>query len=488
MSHRLLEESSAEQTQNTNAAEDEFCLIRCSDKNDFIIVPQRCITAPSNKIETYETYRIEVNGNECEGTVILKGTKRDCERLHYNITSKSSNDAPAVGVDRTPETNTEQFAAASSSASHIPTNMNEESNNDNDDDDEDTSQNNILMRMVQLLLASSVQSNDNEDGEIHKVRCGACGTYPIKRDRYKCLNCEGLDMCGRCFARRKEFRHHKSGHAFAHFKSPGELFGRIFKDNEVTFSNLKTLYVDENHESITCDGCNREPIKGLRFKCDTCSNYDLCQQCVDRNVTTKAHKLTHSLIVLSRRVVQQIPAEDIQIDNQLGSGAFGSVFKARWLSKKHRVTCKAITLLKTDDTDVLEKSFLKDLAAYAELSGTYILKTYGYATLIQGENIKYMVIMEYMSRGSLSKVIKENGSQLSLRRRLDMARNIASGMRKIHEHRLVHRDIQPDNILVNENDVAKIGDMGIVRFFNPLNQQTQISCQSYMPPEYYHGR
>ncbi|CAF1496835.1 unnamed protein product [Rotaria sp. Silwood1] len=68
-----------------------------------------------------------------------------------------------------------------------------------------------------------------------------------------------------------------------------------------------------------------------------------------------------------------------------------------------------------------------------------------------------------------------------------MVMNIASGMRKIHEHRMIHRDIRPDNILVNENYVAEIGDMGIARVIDPLNHHTQIGCASYMPPEFYHG-
>ncbi|CAF3611598.1 unnamed protein product [Rotaria sp. Silwood1] len=112
-----------------NVAEDEFCLIRWSDKNDFDIVPQRSIRAPSNTIETYETYQVEINGNQCEGTVIMKGTKRDCEKLQHNIALKSPNHAPAARSDTTPESNAEQFATASSSASRIPANMNEESNN-----------------------------------------------------------------------------------------------------------------------------------------------------------------------------------------------------------------------------------------------------------------------------------------------------------------------------------------------------------------------
>lgn len=136
---------------------------------------------------------------------------------------------------------------------------------------------------------------------------------------------------------------------------------------------------------------------------------------------------------------------------------------------------------------MLEKSFLKDLAVYAELSGTSILKIFGYAKLEQSENIRYIVITEYMSNGSLAKAIRDSENELSLRRRLDMARSIASGMRKIHEHHLVHRDIQPDNIFVNDNDVPKIGEMALARFFDPIHQQKQNTCQSYMPPEYFHG-
>ena len=146
-----------------------------------------------------------------------------------------------------------------------------------------------------------------------------------------------------------------------------------------------------------------------------------------------------------------------------------------------------ITVPRSNDAERLEKSFLKELAAYAELSGAYILKTYGFTASRHGQNKRYMLIMEFMSRGSLANVIQEKGNKISLRRKLDMARNIASGMRKIHEHRMIHRDIRPDNILVNENYVAKIGDMGIARVVDPLNQHTQIGCQNYMPPEFHQG-
>lgn len=176
-----------------------------------------------------------------------------------------------------------------------------------------------------MVLTRNASGNENANGgeEIHKVQCGACHTYPIRSDRYKCLNCENLDMCGQCFERRTVSRHHSSGHVFVHFKSPGELFGQAIKNSAVTFENLKRLYAQENHESISCDGCGRESIIGLRFKCDTCPRYDLCQECVDNDITTKTHVSSHPLIVTPRRVIEQIPVEDIELGDQLGKGGFG---------------------------------------------------------------------------------------------------------------------------------------------------------------------
>ena len=196
---------------------------------------------------------------------------------------------------------------------------------ENEAKDEDTIRSAALMQILQLILANGGGGNNNENDEIHKVQCSACGTNPIRSDRYKCLNCEdSIDLCGHCFERRRESKEHKSGHAFVHFKSPGELFGQTVKNNEVTYAKLKKLYARDVHESIRCDGCKKDSIKGLRFKCDSCANYDLCQECVDDGVTTNTHKSSHPLVIVPLRAILQIPVEDIQLGDELGSGAFGT--------------------------------------------------------------------------------------------------------------------------------------------------------------------
>lgn len=139
----------------------------------------------------------------------------------------------------------------------------------------------------------------------------------------------------------------------------------------------------------------------------------------------------------------------------------------------------------------LQRSFLDEIAAYRELSGPYIVRSYAYASLdlpgtrIHPPKTQLIILMELMGRGSLQNLLDKQPNQISLRRKLSMARQIASAMTRIHQHGMIHRDIRPDNILITDDYVAKIGDMGIARFIDPNGKQTQIGCLQFMPPEFF---
>jgi len=147
------------------------------------------------------------------------------------------------------------------------------------------------------------------------------------------------------------------------------------------------------------------------------------------------------------------------------------------------VACKTITVKPGDDK--LEESFRQELAAYREIDGAYILKPFGYGERQRNIVKELYLITELMPRGSLKKIIENSNQDISLRRKLYLAYHIATGMRKLHAHGWIHRDIRPDNILVSSNYFAKIGDMGIARVFNPSEQQTLLGCIPFMPPEFY---
>jgi hypothetical protein len=90
----------------------------------------------------------------------------------------------------------------------------------------------------------------------YHVTCDGCRKTPIEGIRYKCNVCSDYDLCEACKA--KPNIH--PGHAFSEISVPKAL-----------------------HFRVTCDGCNMHPIQGKRFKCDVCSNYDLCESCKARS-------------------------------------------------------------------------------------------------------------------------------------------------------------------------------------------------------------
>ncbi|CAF1338168.1 unnamed protein product [Adineta ricciae] len=440
-----------------------YCTVQWFDTRKIEVIPKESIQlAPSRDVEVNITYTIVIDGIERYGTVLATGTKEQCEMVKYK---------------RSPDI----------SAKKLPGNLVDDL---------------MLMRILSKLM-NKPQTDEISTGEdIHQTECASCKMKPIRHlDRYHCLECPSsvnYDLCGRCFEKRRETGSHSSGHAMIHFKLPNEFLGIHVNDvkSEVTLSNLKRMSTlrNEVHKGITCNGvCAQRTLTGLRFKCDTCANYNLCETCaIQKHICTKSHEKTHPLILTSNNVMPKIDPDEIEFGEVLGRGGFGYVCKALWRPKNRQVACKIIEVSGSSSTSQsLQRSFLLELAAYRELSGPYILRTYGYATRelpsnrIRGSTTQFMILMELMGRGSFQTLLDNEPNKLSLRRKLAMCRQVASGMRRIHQHGMIHRDIRPDNILVTDDYVAKIGDMGIARVLDPEGRQTQLGCLQFMPPEFF---
>ena len=110
----------------------------------------------------------------------------------------------------------------------------------------------------------------------------------------------------------------------------------------------------------------------------------------------------------------------------------------------------------------------------------------GYSAFNINNTFNLYIITEFMSRGSLARVLSQD-TCLSYRRRLDIAADIACGMARIHDKNFIHRDIRPDNILISYDYVAKIGDMGIAKEIVDKNN-SMIGYNPFMPPEFFKGK
>ena len=201
----------------------------------------------------------------------------------------------------------------------------------------------ILMKILGKLLNNI---KEESTGDVHDAECATCGMKPIRNvDRYRCLECSisssssGYDLCGRCFEKRRVSEKHLTGHPMIHFKLPNEYLGILVNDanREVNLNEIRKLrtLVNERHDGIKCDGiCHQTTIQGLRFKCDSCPNYNLCDTCaLIKHITTKKHQSDHPIILTSNKNIPKIDPNDIQMGQILGRGGFGkSLFNQCFLS------------------------------------------------------------------------------------------------------------------------------------------------------------
>ena len=328
--------------------------------------------------------------------------------------------------------------------------------------------------------------------DMHFCVCDFCKKTNFTEYRYKCLVCDDYDLCGRCFESRNVSQNHSLSHALVRFDLPGELYGIKFKDSDINLSNFITLFQNEKHQGVKCNFCSVNPIRGLRFKCDICNDLNLCSDCYKKSKRSSLHPFTrHPVIVQFKDTSLELDDKDIELISVLGSGGFGTVYKSKQKSLNNKtVAAKVIKLqLSENSNDLYElhKSYIQEMNAYKELKGVNILRMFGHCIQKTPNYINLIIVTEYMSKGSLTNLFK-NEPDLSYRLRFDIACDIAAGMARIHEHKFIHRDIRPANILIDSYYTAKIADMGISKIIQTKNKNnTLIGCPPYMPPEFFTG-
>ncbi|CAD8082282.1 unnamed protein product [Paramecium primaurelia] len=152
-----------------------------------------------------------------------------------------------------------------------------------------------------------------------------------------------------------------------------------------------------------------------------------------------------------------------QLGNMIGEGAHGLVKKAIKLETNEQV---AVKISRSGDPELV-KTFTEAYKNTRILDHEYIIKVYECYIDEQSETL--YLVMEFSNLPSLEDVIKKH-KKLTEEQSKILIRHILLALWHIHERGIAHRDLKPDNVLINKKSLdIKIIDFGVSRRFKKYN-------------------
>ncbi|HEX4863171.1 MAG TPA: Stk1 family PASTA domain-containing Ser/Thr kinase [Acidimicrobiales bacterium] len=153
---------------------------------------------------------------------------------------------------------------------------------------------------------------------------------------------------------------------------------------------------------------------------------------------------------------QQLFSDRYQLVNHIARGGMAQVYLARDLLLDRPVALKVLFPELSVDRAFVER-FRREAKAAANLSHPNIVSIYDWG---QGENT-YFIVMEYVAGRTLSQLLREG--PLDSPRAATIAADVAAALDFAHRHGVIHRDVKPGNVLINESGQVKVADFGIAR-------------------------
>jgi serine/threonine-protein kinase len=174
-----------------------------------------------------------------------------------------------------------------------------------------------------------------------------------------------------------------------------------------------------------------------------------------------------------------------QIIEELGKGGMGKVYKAQDTDLKEKV---AIKLLKPEiaaEKKTIER-FKNELKFARKIRHKNVCQMYD----LNKEEGSHYITMEYVDGKDLKGMIRMMG-QLSSGKTIFIAKQVCDGLAEAHKLGVVHRDLKPQNIMVDEDGNARIMDFGIARSLKTKGitaTGVMIGTPEYMSPEQVEGK
>ncbi|MDY3006180.1 Stk1 family PASTA domain-containing Ser/Thr kinase [Anaerococcus porci] len=151
-----------------------------------------------------------------------------------------------------------------------------------------------------------------------------------------------------------------------------------------------------------------------------------------------------------------------QLRELIGVGGMAKVYKATDRLLQREVAIKVLKDQYEEDDEFVKK-FSNEALSAARLSHVNIVSVYDIGEdLISGKKIHY-IVMEYVNGETLKDLIDKNKNGLSNHDIVDYSIQIAQALSSAHQSNIIHRDIKPQNILMDKYGLLKVTDFGIAR-------------------------
>jgi tRNA A-37 threonylcarbamoyl transferase component Bud32 len=171
---------------------------------------------------------------------------------------------------------------------------------------------------------------------------------------------------------------------------------------------------------------------------------------------------------------------DLEILELLGRGGMGAVYKARQTRLDRLVALKILPPEIGQDRDFTER-FAREAQAMARLSHPHIVTIHDFGQT----HALYFFVMEYVDGLNLRQVL--DVERMAPREALAIVPQICDALQYAHDQGIVHRDIKPDNILLNRQGQVKIADFGLAKLVGAdaptRGGERVLGTPQYMAPE-----
>ncbi|MBC7474681.1 MAG: serine/threonine protein kinase, partial [Candidatus Sericytochromatia bacterium] len=153
--------------------------------------------------------------------------------------------------------------------------------------------------------------------------------------------------------------------------------------------------------------------------------------------------------------------KNYKIEMKIGSGGMGDVYLA---TDKRLDRPVAIKILKLKEIGSYElenfvEKFQVEAKSIAKLMHPNIVSIYDFGD----EDSQYYMIMEYLEGKTLSKVVHDTNQKFPASMIASIAFQVCNALEYVHENKIIHRDIKPDNIILSKKGIVKLTDFGIAK-------------------------